>query len=91
MMEAARGQVTATIDGKQRKISKIQATAMQLATKAAAGDSASIGRFLDWIDAFEVRAAAARPEAFPLSDADLAVIHEVDQRMQLCAPPETGD
>jgi mannose-6-phosphate isomerase-like protein (cupin superfamily) len=35
IMEAARDQVTATIDGKQRKITKIQATAMQLATKAA--------------------------------------------------------
>ena len=41
MMDAARDQVTATIDGTQRKISKIQATAMQLATKAAGGDQAA--------------------------------------------------
>jgi len=47
MMDAARDQVTATIAGKERKISKIQATAMQLATKAAGGDPTSMGRFLD--------------------------------------------
>jgi uncharacterized protein DUF5681 len=86
LTEAARGQVTATIDGKQRKITKIQATAMQLATKAAGGDSASIARFLDWFDAIEARAAAARPEAFPFSEADLNVLREVYTRMQLCEP-----
>ena len=90
MMDAARDQVTATIAGKQRKISKIQATVMQLATKAAGGDQPSIGRFLDWMDEFEARAAAARPEEFPFSDADLAVIREVYTRMQLCEPPEGG-
>jgi hypothetical protein len=90
MMDAARDQVTAMIAGKQRKISKIQATAMQLATKAAGGDPASMGRFLDWMDEFEARAAAARPEEFPLSDADLSVIREVYKRMQLCEPPEEG-
>jgi len=90
MMDAARDQVTATIAGKERKISKIQATAMQLATKAAGGDPTSIGRFLDWMDEFEARAAAARPEEFPFSDADLAVIREVYKRMQLCEPPEGG-
>jgi len=90
MMDAARDQVTATIAGKERKISKIQATAMQLATKAAGGDQPSIGRFLDWMDEFEARAAAARPEEFSFSDADLAVIREVYKRMQLCEPPEGG-
>jgi hypothetical protein len=38
IMEASRDQVSATVDGKTRKISKIQATTMQLATKAASGD-----------------------------------------------------
>jgi hypothetical protein len=90
MMDAARDQVTATIAGKQRKISKLQATAMQLATKAAGGDPASIGRFLDWMDEFEARAAATKPEEFPFSDADLAVIREVYNRIQLCEPPEAG-
>jgi hypothetical protein len=91
MMDAASDPVTATIAGRQRKISKIQATAMQLATKAAAGDPASIGRFLDWFDEIEARAAAARPEEFPFSDADLAVIREVYKRMQLCELPEEGN
>jgi len=49
-MDAARDQVSATIGGRKRNISKIQATTMQLATKAAGGDSAAIARFLDWID-----------------------------------------
>lgn len=35
LMEAAPDQVSATVGGRTRKISKIQATAMQLATKAA--------------------------------------------------------
>jgi hypothetical protein len=90
MMEAARDQVTTTIAGKERKISKIQATVMQLASQAADGNQASMGRFLDWIDEFEARAAAAKPEEFPFSEADLAVIHEVYQRLQLCEPPEEG-
>jgi hypothetical protein len=91
MMEAARDPVTATIDGKQRKISKLQATAMQLATKAAGGDQASIARFLDWMDEFETRAAAAKPVEFPFSKADLQVLHTIYQRMKLCSPPPGGE
>jgi len=83
-MEAARDQVTATIDGKQRKITKIQATAMQLATKAAGGDQASIARFLDWVDEFETRAPATKPTEFPFSEADLQVLRSVHERMKLC-------
>ena len=67
LMEAARDQVSATVGGKTRKISKIQATAMQLATKAAGGDQAAIGKFLDWMDEIETRAAAVKPSQFPLS------------------------
>jgi hypothetical protein len=90
-MEAARDQVTATIDGKQRSISKIQATAMQLATKAAGGDQAAIVRFLDWVDEFERRSAAAKPAEFPFSEADLQVLRAVHERMKLCAAPTTGE
>ena len=46
IMEAANAQVMPTIDGKPRRISKLYATAMQLATKAAGGDQRSIGNFL---------------------------------------------
>jgi hypothetical protein len=91
LMEAACDQVTATIGGKPRRISKIQATAMQLATKAAGGDQASIVRFLDWIDEIETRAAAAKPAAFPFSEADLQVLHAIGERMKLCTPPQAGE
>jgi hypothetical protein len=49
-------QVTATIDGKQGEISRVQAAIMQLAGKAASGDPKAIIRFLNWIDAIEARA-----------------------------------
>lgn len=82
IMEAAHGQVTATIDGKQRRISKVQATTMQLATKAAAGDPKAMIKFLDWIDEIEARAAAARPAQYPLSEADIEVIKAVFNRLE---------
>jgi hypothetical protein len=83
-MEAASAPVTATIDGKRRQITKIDATAMQLATKAAGGDQRSIGQFLDWIDEIEKRAAANKPVQFPFSPADLEVLEATYQRMKLC-------
>jgi Family of unknown function (DUF5681) len=89
-MEAAEAQVTATIDGKPRKISKLTATAMQLATKAASGNEPSMGKLLDWIDEIEARAAAARPVEFPFMPADLMVLRAVHERMKLCEPPKTG-
>jgi hypothetical protein len=91
LMAAARDQVTATIDGKKRKISKIQATVMQLATKAAGGDRASINKLLDLVDDFETRAAAAKPTEFPFSEADLKVMRVVHERMKLCLPPQVGE
>jgi Family of unknown function (DUF5681) len=87
---AARDKVTATIGGKQREISKLQATAMQLATKAAGGDQASMGKFLDWVDEIERRAAAAKPAEFPFSEADLEVLRAVGERMRLCTPPQAA-
>jgi Family of unknown function (DUF5681) len=91
IMEAARDQVTATIDGKPRKISKIQATTMQLATKAAGGDQAAIGRLLDWVDDIETRAAAVKPTQFPLSAPDLEVLRAVYERMKQCEPERAED
>jgi Family of unknown function (DUF5681) len=84
LMEAAHDQVSATIGGKTRTISKLQATAMQLATKAASGDQAAINKFLDWMDEIEIRAAAARPSQFPLTEADIEVIRETYERMKQC-------
>jgi adenylosuccinate synthase len=83
-MEAARDHVTATVGGRTRKISKIQATAMQLATKAAGGDQAAMGRFLDWVDEIETRAAAVKPTQFPLSAPDIEVLRAAYERMKQC-------
>jgi hypothetical protein len=91
LMDAARDQVSATIGGKKRNISKIQATTMQLATKAAGGDNAAIARFLDWIDEIETRAAASRPTQFPLSEVDLEVLRATYERMKQCEPKELED
>lgn len=87
-MEAAKAPVTATIDGQRRKISTLVATAMQLATKAAGGDSKSMGQFLDWVDQIEARAAAAKPSEFPFSPGDIEVLKAVYERMKLSQPPE---
>jgi len=88
LMEAARDQVSATIGGKSRKISKIQATAMQLATKAASGDQNAMNKFLDWMDEIESRAAAARPVQYPLSEPDVEIIHAIYERMKRCEPED---
>lgn len=90
-MEAANAHVMATVDGKSRRISNLNATAMQLATKAASGDQTAIGKFLDWVDEIEARAAAARPIQFPFFPEDLEVLREVHARMKLCEPDEGGD
>jgi len=91
LMEAARDQVSATVGGKTRKISKIQATAMQLATKAASGDQAAMGKFLDWMDEIETRAAAVRPSQFPLSAPDIEVLRAAYERMKQCETEKTGE
>ena len=91
IMEAARDRVSATIGGRTRSISKIQATAMQLATKAAGGDQAAIGKFLDWVDEFETRASAVKPSQFPLTAADIEVIHAVYERMKECDREQSAE
>ena len=91
IMEAARDQVIATIGGKQRKISMLQASTMQLAIHAAGGNPAAIGKFLDWVDEIERREAAAKPAGFPFSEADREVLHAIHERMTLCTPPQAGE
>jgi len=91
LMEAAHDQVSATIGGKTRKISKLQATTMQLATKAASGDQSAMNKFLDWMDEIETRAAAARPSQFPVSEADIEVIRETYERMKRCESEGSGE
>lgn len=90
VMEAAGEQVLATIKGKSRRISKLQATVMQLATKASAGDSKSMSGFVKLVDDMETRANATRPAQFPFGEADLKVLHEIYERMKQCSLP-TGE
>jgi adenylosuccinate synthase len=91
LMEAARDQVTTTIGGRTRRISSLQATTMQLATKAAGGDQAAIGRFLDWVDEIETRAANAKPSQFPIGPPDIEVMRVVYERMKQCDPEKKRD
>jgi Family of unknown function (DUF5681) len=91
ILEAGRDQVTVMVDGKARKISKIQATAIQLATKSALGDQAAMNRFLDWVDEIETRAAAVRPTQFPLSAPDIEVLRAAYERMKGCDPDESPE
>ena len=91
IMEAANAEVTATIDGKPRRISKLQATAMQLATKASKGDQSAINKFLDWVDEIETRAAAARPAQFPLEERDVEVLRAAYERMKQRDPDKVTE
>jgi len=86
LMEAARDHITATVGGRTRTISKLQATTMQLATKAAGGDQAATSKLLDWIDEIETRAANVKPSEFPIGEPDIEVIRAVYERMKQCDP-----
>lgn len=81
-MEAARDQVTVTIDGKKRKISKAQSAAIQLANAGATGNEKLLLKFIDLIAAIEARAEAARPSDYPFSDVDIKIIREIYERLR---------
>ena len=67
IMEAARDQVSVTIDGKPRKISKAKRPQYNLRPTRATGNPKLLAQFLDWLDEIEARAEAARPSEYPLS------------------------
>jgi hypothetical protein len=89
MTQAANNPVTATIGGKQRTISTLHATIMQLAKKAAGGEHRAMVKFLDYVDKIESRVAAARPTQFPLSEPDVEVLRAAYKRMRECDPDES--
>lgn len=91
IMEAAHEPVIVTVNGKKRRISKVHATAMQLANKAAGGDQPAINKLFDLIDDIETRAAAARPSQFPISEPDLEVLRAAYARMKQCEPRDQED
>jgi hypothetical protein len=82
VLEAARDQVPVAIDGKKRKISKAQAAAINLANAAATGNPKFVLQFIDLIAGIEARAEAARPSAYPFSEVDKKVIHEIYKRLR---------
>jgi DNA polymerase IIIc chi subunit len=82
VLEAARDQVPVAIDGKKRKISKAQAAAINLANAAATGNPKFVLQFIDLIAGIEARADAARPSAYPFSEVDKKVIHEIYKRLR---------
>lgn len=82
VLEAARDQVPVTIDGKKRKISKAQATAIHLANAAATGNPKFVLQFIDLIARIEASAEAARPSEYPFSELDKKVIYEIYKRLR---------
>ena len=82
LQEAARDQVTVTLDGKKRKISKAQATAIHLANAGATGNPKLMLQFIDLIADIEARAEAARPSEYPFSEVDKKVIYEIYKRLR---------
>ena len=81
-MEAARMKTSATIDGKKRKISLVQATTLRLALRAASGEPKASTEFLDWVDKIERRAEATRPSEYPFTALDKSVIREIYKRLR---------
>lgn len=77
-MEAARDQVSVEIDEKPRKISALQATVAQLASKAARGDQKAMVEFLDRIAEIEDR---VRP-----IEHDVEVLRAAYERLKQCEP-----
>lgn len=82
IMDAAKRRLPVAIDGKARRVTTAQAMVYQLALQAARGNQRAIAEFLDRIAEIEARAEAARPTEYPLSDADLAVIRTVYDRLK---------
>ena len=85
IQEAARNQVSMEIDGKSRRISALQATVTQLATKAARGDQKAMVEFLDRIAEIEAR---NKPSDYPLGAPDVEVLRAAYERMKQCEPEE---
>jgi len=88
IMDAARDQVSVVIDGQPRKVSNLQATVAQLASKAARGDQKAMVEFLDRIAEIEGR---VRPSEYPLGEEDVDVLRAAYERMKQCAPDAPGE
>ena len=91
VLEAAKQPTTIEIDGKQRRISNLQATTLQLANKAAKGDPKSMAAFLDWVDEIQTQAAREKPAEFPLGEHDIEVLRAAYDRLNQCDADKTRE
>ena len=81
VIEAANDQVPVTIDGKKRKITKLQATAIKLATDAATGNTKLVLSSSTFSGHRSARGRCATC-AYPVSEVDMKVINEIYKRLR---------
>jgi hypothetical protein len=74
ILKAATATVTATENGKRRKIRKLDATAAQLANKGASGDLRAGKLLLDMTARAEAEREAAMPSDIPLTQSDQEIV-----------------
>jgi Family of unknown function (DUF5681) len=91
VIEAADNRVAVNLDGKQRFISRAQATVLQLANRAVEGEPKAIIKFLDLIDEMESRHETALPVESPFTKEYCEVIDQIYQRMLLCNSSKKDD
>jgi replication-associated recombination protein RarA len=76
ILKAATATVTATENGRRRKITKIDATAAQLANKGASGDIRAGKMLLDMAAKAEAQQESVRPDFVPLSQSDQEIAEQ---------------
>lgn len=74
IMKAATATVTATENGRRRKIRKLDATAAQLANKGASGDIRAGKLLLDMATRAEAQQLSAGPADMPLTHSDQEIL-----------------
>lgn len=89
---AAREKITVVVNGKRRKITKLEAAMTQLANQAAAGDQRAIQILIAQIAVVE-RVAAQTPAAEPADrkTADAALLNSLKSRLVVGAKDEADD
>ena len=79
--EALAEPVAVKVNGRTRKISKLDASLKQLANKAASGDLRAIQLVIALAQGVEAKAEAQAPAAIPLTDADRHVLDLLVERV----------
>ena len=90
ILEAMNEKVPIKANGRSRKVTKLQATAMQMANKGAAGD-ARVGKLaMELAQKAEDKVAASPPAPETLSQSDLAVVQRLKARIRKIVLSEEG-